>query len=246
LWSSISPSPPSSKTDPFAKARSLAAQGEYGKAVAALYPSTPSPIDDASFNALLEKHPKADPVITRPLIPPSLFVSEEVVKNVVFSFPSGSGPGPMGLRAEHIRPCFKFNLQTNLLQTLTQFVNDLIAGRVNPVIAPSLAGASLYALEKKLGGIRPLACGNLLRRLASKCICFLTREQFKNHLAPHQVGVAVPGGVEIIIHEARFVRDLFNSDKKYDKHGFLKVDFRNAFNEVNRQAIYDELVVSFP
>jgi hypothetical protein len=220
--------------------------GEYGKAVAALSPSTPSAIDDTSFKALLEKHPKASPVVTGPAAPIPLIVSVEIVKKMVLSFPSGSGPGPMGLRAEHIRPCFKLNLQTNLLESLTQFVNELIAGRVNPSIAPHLAGASLYALEKKGGGIRPLACGNLLRRLASKCICFLTREHFKNHLAPHQVGVAVPGGVEIVIHEARFVRDLFNSDKKFDKHGFLKVDFRNAFNEVDRQAIYNELVANFP
>jgi hypothetical protein len=133
-----------------------------------------------------------------------------------------------------------------LLENLTRFVNELIAGRVNHLIAPFLAGASLYALEKKGGGIRPLACGNLLRRLASKCICWVTRDHFKNHLAPHQVGVAVPGGVEIIIHEARHVRDLFIADKKYEKHGYLKVDFRNAFNEVDRQAIYNELVIDFP
>jgi hypothetical protein len=177
--------------------------------------------------------------------PKQLVIPPEIVKKMVFTFPTGSSPGPMGLRAEHLRLGFRFHLQTNLLETLTRLVNLLITGKVLNSISPFLAGATLSALEKKGGGVRPLACGNLLRRLTSKCICNVTKDRFKAHLSPHQVGVAVPGGAEIIVHEARNLAQRF-SDPSFSEYGFLKVDFRNAFNEVNRQVIYDELVEYFP
>jgi hypothetical protein len=246
LLSSVSPVTYSDSRDPLSVAKSLAAAGEYGKAVAALAPSPRIETDNKSTEVLQSKHPKGPPVATQTVPPKPLVISEDVIKKMIHTFPSGSSPGPMGLRGEHLRASIKPHLQVNLLETLAKFVNVLIAGEINPVLAPFLAGASLSALEKKDGGIRPLACGNLLRRLASKCICCVTKDRFREHLSPHQVGVAVPGGAEIIIHEAREIYKRFDEDETYSKFGYLKVDFRNAFNEVSRQAIYDELVIHFP
>jgi hypothetical protein len=232
--------------NPLSAAKSYASVGEYSKAVASLTPSTRTVPNPDSAQVLQSKHPKGPPVITKQIDPKRLVISADVVKRMVYTFPSGSSPGPMGLRAEHIRACFKCHLQTNFLDTLTQFVNVFVAGKIIDSIAPLLAGASLSALEKKDNGVRPLACGNLLRRLASKCICSVNKDRFRKYLFPFQVGVAVPGGAEIVIHEARRIRDLWSADEEYSDHGFLKVDFRNAFNEVNRQTIYDELVENFP
>jgi hypothetical protein len=152
----------------------------------------------------------------------------------------------MGLRAEHLKCCLRSHLQKNFLETLTRFVNALIAGNINPLLSPFLAGANLCALEKKGGGIRPLACGNALRRLVSKSICSVTQEKIRKVLQPHQVGVSVPGGAEIIIHEAFKIRETLLSSEEYSDHGYLKIDFENAFNRVSRQAIYEALVEDFP
>jgi hypothetical protein len=246
LWSSISPSPAPTTRDPLVAAKAFAALGQYSKACAALVPSARSPIDAKTHAALEAKHHKAPPVVTRPIGPKQLVIPEILVKRMVNTFPAGSSPGPMGLRGEHLRCCLRSHLQKNFLETLTRFVNALIAGNINPLLSPYLAGANLCALEKKGGGIRPLACGNALRRLVSKSICSSTSEKILKVLQPHQVGVSVPGGAEIIIHEAFKIRETFLSSEEYADHGFLKIDFENAFNRVSRQAIYEELVEHFP
>lgn len=237
LWSSVSPAPPPTPRNPLLAAKSLAALGQYGKAVTALVPSTRSPVDSKTFAALQAKHYSAPPVETK------LVESQQL--SVVHSFPSGSSPGPMGLRAEHLKCCIKSPLQTEFLETLTKFVDALIAGKVNLALSPFLAGAHLSALDKKQGGIRPLACGNTLRRLVSKCLCFVSKEKIRKVLAPHQVGVSVPGGAEVITHEAKNIRELLLSSDNYKDHGYLKIDFENAFNRLSRQAIYEELTKEF-
>jgi hypothetical protein len=245
LWSSIAPFSPSGSRDPLARAKTLASAGEYGKACAALVPSVRSPTDLNTLASLQAKHPKGPPVKTLADLPNSVLeIPHDVVRKMIYTFPTGSSPGPMGLRAEHIKPCLKSHL--DFLDTLTRFINLLLSGKVLNSLARYLAGASLSALEKKDGGIRPLACGNLLRRLTSKCVCSVFKDQFRDFLMPHQVGVAVPGGAEIVVHEARRITEIFQSRSKYKDFGFLKIDFKNAFNEVSRQAIYDELVENFP
>ena len=45
--------------------------------------------------------------------------------------------------------------------------------------APYLAGASLFALDKTKNGIfdvRPIASGEILRRLVGKCLCMTRKE----------------------------------------------------------------------
>ena len=57
---------------------------------------------------------------------------------------------------------------------------------------------------KELGwDVRPIAVGEVLRRLAGKCACALTKEKATDFFAPFQFGVACPGGTEKIIHRLR-------------------------------------------
>jgi hypothetical protein len=50
----------------------------------------------------------------------------------------------------------------------------------------SVAGAPLTALNKKAGGIRPIAVGDVLRRLVSKCVCEQLAVEFREYLSPNQ------------------------------------------------------------
>ena len=100
--------------------------------------------------------------------------------------------------------------------------------------APFFAGACLSALEKKgsVTDVRPIAAGETLRRLVSKCICSSVKEKAASFFAPFQNGVATPAGTERIAHFTRYVFNLHKDDPEFV---ILKVDLRNAFNLVSRE-----------
>lgn len=86
-------------------------------------------------------------------------VSDEV-KNSIFSFPAGSSSGIDGFRPQHLRDLIlsaNGDASSNLLISITNLCNFMLAGRVPESILPVLYGANLCALNKKCGGIRPIA-----------------------------------------------------------------------------------------
>ena len=87
------------------------------------------------------------------------------------------------------------------------------------------------ALNKPDGGLRPIAIGETIRRLVSKCCCEATTEDAKRVFGSLQIGVATQGGGEAAIHAVRrLVEELGKDPEKI----MLKVDFSNAFNMVDR------------
>ena len=86
---------------------------------------------------------------------------------------------------------------------LTRLVNAMAKGAVPDVVSPHLCGARLIAANKKSGGLRPIAVGNILRRLTSKLIAKGASDRVEAILAPHQLGVGIRGGCETIIHSVR-------------------------------------------
>ena len=123
---------------------------------------------------------------------------------------------------------------------LTRVVNLMAAGRVPEEVAPYLCGARLHAAKKKDGGLRPIAVGNLLRRLTSKLMATALADRAAEHLAPHQLGVGVRGGCEAILHTVRQALE-----KEPDKWN-LQCDFINAFNLASRDSSFKEVEKLFP
>ena len=113
-------------------------------------------------------------------------------------------------------------------------------GKVPEEVAPYLCGARLHAAAKKDGGIRPIAVGNILRRLTAKCIAKKVQEKAAGLLAPHQLGVGVRGGCEAILHT---VRGVLEADPSLL---CLQADFQNAFNLVSREVGLEEVARLFP
>jgi len=83
----------------------------------------------------------------------------------------------------------------------------LAGGEGLPEIAPYLAGASLVAGKKDDGGVRPIACGEVLRRLVGKCWMKSEpiKDEIKRLLEPRQLGVGCAGGAEAIVHAVQAV-----------------------------------------
>ena len=111
-----------------------------------------------------------------------------------------------------------------LISALARFATLVLQGKIPPTIRPLFFGASLIALAKKDDGVRPIAVGCTLRRLAAKVASLKVRDEMAALLAPHQLGYGVRGGAEAAVHAARlYVRDL-------EQRCVLKLDFKNAFN----------------
>ena len=111
-------------------------------------------------------------------------------------------------------------------------------------VQPFFAGASLTALDKKNGAdVRQIAAGETLRRLISKCLCAKVKAAARSHFAPEQFGVATRGGTDRVIH---MLRTIYYQHVDDDDFVVLKVDLRNAFNNVSRAEMMTCVESSFP
>ncbi|KAL5482271.1 hypothetical protein EMCRGX_G022577 [Ephydatia muelleri] len=162
------------------------------------------------------------------------------------SFPKLTAAGPSGMRVQHLLDAASVPLPTPISTSLRHIINVLAAGKAPQELAIFLSGASLTALSKnKPNGpsdIRPIAVGEVLRRITSKCLCHLIRVKAADFFQPLQLGVTCPQGVEIIVHHLRSCIKDHCSDKDIV---VLKVDMTNAFNLVSRQAVLDNCAQHF-
>jgi hypothetical protein len=127
--------------------------------------------------------------------------------------------------------CPNKQIGEDALKTLTLLTNHLLAGRAPRELAPYIAGAPLMALNKPGGGLRPIAIGETIRRLVSKCCCWEAEMTAPYIFGSLQVGVATKGGGEAVIHAVRKIAKELGDDPS---RVMLKVDLTNAFNMVDR------------
>ena len=197
---------------------------------------------------MLAKHPQADPPsIPSDPAPPPLQVTEMDVVRALRSFPNGTAPGPSSFRANHLKEavfCPSPDRANFALQGLLGVVNRLCAGRAPSAVIPHLCGASLFACKKRGDGLRPIAVGEVLRRLTSKCVSRAVQADAVRILSPLQVGVGIPVGCEAIVHSVSSV--LEDPNISPDDRCILLVDFSNAFNSVNREHMFREVRARIP
>ena len=104
-----------------------------------------------------------------------------------------------------------------------------------------LFGGSLIALEKKSGGIRPIAIGYTLRRIAVKCSNNFALSSLGNKLLLTQLGLGSYGGSEAAVYATR----RFINDMPAD-FVIAKLDFSNAFNNLHRDTMLNATVEHEP
>ena len=163
------------------------------------------------------------------------------------SFPNGTAPGPSSLRANHLKEavfCPSPTQSEFALKGLVGVVNLLVAGRAPSCIIPFLCGASLLACQKKDGRLRPIAIGEVLRRLISKCVARAVQSEAVSFLSPLQVGVGIPGGCEAIVHSLASL--LNDCSIPPESRCTLLVDFSNAFNSIDRGLMFEEARARIP
>ncbi len=126
--------------------------------------------------------------------------------------------------------------------SLCRLVQLMLSGKVPDTVCPLLYGASLCALGKKAGGIRPIAVGSTFRRLTAKVCVRRVKERAVQLLSPGKFGFGVRNGCEIVSHTVR----RFCAFPHTSSQIVCKVDFKNAFNSMRRDVFLDMVRNHFP
>ena len=201
LWTDRPPDREPAKQNNSVEARhnravKLCREGMDGKSCSALTSKGLASASAATVNKLRSLHPAAPAVGRTPTaslaLPPDL--PAELVARMLRSFPAGSAPGPSGLRAQHLLDALTPAAKATVIEQLASVLSLLARGAAPESLMPHLAGAKLFAAEKKDGGVRPIAVGEILRRLTAKCLCHAAKDSARNLLWPLQVGCGSPLG----------------------------------------------------
>ena len=182
------------------------------------------------------------------LLPPTapFSLNPKQLEQLIKSFPRGTAPGPDGLRAQHLRDILRVpsgDVQSNPRAAIIRLVTFLAEGKANESVARHLAGARLIPLEKKDGGVRPIAIGCVWRRLVAKSLILASTDKLGPFFAPFQLGVRVRNGSEVIVKAVQHI-----CANRTDDHDFVvfQADFSNAFNNISRPVFRAEIVRNFP
>ena len=146
--------------------------GQFTKALKALGAHGLASFDsETTFDALRALHPAGPPVTLQPDCPEGIEVDSDMVRDLLQSFPKGTSSGRSGMAVVHLVECCSDQTGGRVfLDQLTALVNLFLSGKAHTDFASFMASANLVPLLKKDGrSIRPIAVGEVLRRLISKC-----------------------------------------------------------------------------
>jgi len=207
-----------------------------------------APDDDATFQSLLLKHP-THPIPTKFPVPPDspdrLVLEAADISKSIRTFACGTAGGLDSLRPQLLKELTSLTVGDagdRLLTAITNLTNLITVGILPEEIRPIFFGAALVVVQKKSGGIRPIAIGNTWRRLAAKAILAKISTSLTQYLSPTQLGVGVQGGAEAAAHAARINYNHQHTSAKV----MLKVDFFNAFNQLRRDSLLQEVKQHVP
>jgi hypothetical protein len=242
---------PKTSTDPhlynIKRARQAIQDGHYRKAIQALSSSGLAPVSEIVKDDLL-KHPQLpSPSVPSSPPPSSVRIEESCVLRALKTFPPGTAPGPSGLKVNHLKEaalCPSPARASAALQSLSKVTNILGSGLAPSEVFPHICGATLLAIRKKNGGLRPIAIGEVLRRLVSKCLSRMVSSEAACILSPLQVGVGVPAGAEAIVHSINSIQE--DPSISPSQKWVLLLDFSNAFNSISRVNMFEEIRSQIP
>jgi hypothetical protein len=226
------------------------ATGQYAKSIQALCSLGLAENSQQTLNAMITKHPqKPPPTLPSQPPPPSLIFTIDQVKDALLSFNEGTAPGPSSMKANFLKDASSAPNSTRrerYMSALTKLINILAQGKAPISLQPFLCGATLHAGLKPKGGYRPIAIGETLTRLVSKCFSSALASEAANFFSPHQLGVKVKGGCESVIHAISAILNAPTSAIPIEERCIVQVDFENAFNNVDRTLFLAETREHFP
>ena len=229
----------------------LAAQGYYRRAVQAVDSNDKVDTRDPKiFSQLEAMHPPRNiPLKLRrsDLLPSHTEVDESTVRRALMRMDTTSAAGTDGMSVRLLRLLLLDVALVGPDQTgisvLTQFVNLALRGSLPAKSHQLLASARLVALPKGSGRIRPVAVGNVLRRLVAKASMPHAIAECRDFLQSYQFATATPCGLDVIVHR---IRELVRVHGTCAHMAHVSIDAKNAFNMVERQKMLDAVRAHAP
>ncbi len=197
------------------------------------------PADPTVLAALRTLHPASPPAAPVQATEPPLQVSGDILRGVLARLGAhhrGSAGGPTGWTFEMV--CAAAQASDAGFQSVLAFVNLVLSGELPR--ASFLLDSSLIGLCKPGGGVRPIAIGEVWYRISMLCALAAVGADVGSSLAPLQVGVGTRSGVDAAVHA---VSSALAADPR---HVLLTVDMANAFNTVDRAAIFAAVQARMP
>ena len=193
------------------------------------------------LQALMLRHPSEPEDSVTPIIPVENIAVTADDKKIIRSLRSFSGGccgGIDGLRPAHLLDLVAVSTAEaglHLRRSITNLTNKILRGDISDYAVKLLFLSNLTALRKKDGSIRPVAVGNVFRRLAAKVGCYAVSRAVSHELLPIQLGDSVKGGAEAAVHA---VRTFITNNMESSEHKIIvKLDMMNAFNSVLRDHV---------
>jgi hypothetical protein len=109
---------------------------------------------------------------------------------------------------EHLQDLFDLEDSTNNFLKLFLMYSYVVIGRIPKNITKALGVVKLLALVKPCGGIWPIAIDETFYQMVNRTFCHQFHDAFSIHLFPHQFGVAIMGGYEVVMHGIRVALDV--------------------------------------
>ena len=157
--------------------------------------------------------------------------SENVNYEQLKSFSEQTEASPSKMFPEHLQhavDCTASDRSEFALKALTNFVN-FGSRRLSPaLISKALCCASLTALVKTNGRVRPIVVGRVLRRLIAKCLASEAKLEAIELFDSLQLGVDVSRGDEANIHSSKITNDIIVS-AQLNKSVLTPLFCNNAF-----------------
>ena len=232
-----------------ARAERLTREGAPGRACQSLLSTSMAAVTPQNLQKLRDLHPpRRTPAAGPPAdieLPKIRFKKQDLLR-ALRSFGKMTSAGVTALRAEHLQQLCEAD--ASLRTTLLDFANHVVDGDLPPEAWRHFAGGSLAALGKPGGGVRPIAAGEVLRRLVSKMATnhALRKKELAglgDLFAGMQYGVGDPMGAERVIHHAAMV---WHENWTNDDVVALKIDAKNAFNNISREEIMNAVLRHTP
>ena len=168
------------------------------KALQMLNSAPIAPKTEATLRCLRDLHPRG--AIPTPIpVHETPHFTDDVVRAALSSFGPGSAAGLFGFKPSLLQQAVRaetFNFGSQLARCVNQFAS----GSAPDFLIPFVAGGVSIALEKSATAVRPLACGDPIRRLVGKCFCLAGKEKISKGFAGQNYGVGCKGGVEVVAH----------------------------------------------
>lgn len=224
------------------RAMAALAAGHLNKATAALR-ATPR-VDCTSTDVLQELarlHPPPAPGdephrLPMPphdaIVAPVTMGDEQTRRDIRRSLRRMGAPGPTGMSARFLLPLVDDDVA---YAYLCELLSDIITGALPSDASDVLLASRLIPIAKAGPGLRPIACGEVLLRLA--CLILLSRCKaiIAARLAPVQLAIGVEGGSQLAFH---MLWNALHSDRDL---AAITLDLRNAYNTISRRRILEAL-----